>query len=69
MFDLELAMAMLAIFLSAASLVSGSFYVEGVDTPTRGAGLTRQADVQADVSDGLDIRRISGRDPYMRPER
>ena len=42
---IELAMAMLAIFLSAASLVSGLFYVEGVDTPARGAGLTRQADV------------------------
>lgn len=62
---LELAMAMLAIFLSAVFLVSGSFYMERVDTPTRGAGLTRQADVR----DGLDIRLISERDPYMRSER
>lgn len=60
-----LAMAMLAIFLSAAFLVSGWFYLERVDTPTRGAGLTRQADVR----DGLDIRLISERDPYMRSER
>jgi hypothetical protein len=63
--QLELAMAMLAIFLSAVFLVSGSFYLEGVDTATRGAGLTRQADVR----DGLDIRLISERDPYMRSER
>ena len=58
---LELAMAMLAIFLSAVFLLSLSFYMERGDTPTHGAGSTRQA--------GLRVRLISRRDPYMRSER
>ena len=63
--QLERAMTTLAICLSALFLLVGSFYLERADAPTRGAGLTRQADVR----DGLDIRLISERDPYMRSER
>jgi len=66
--QLELATAMLAITLSAVLLVTGSFHLErlGVyEARSPGAALARQAGTR----EGLDIRQVSERNPYMRSER
>jgi hypothetical protein len=66
--QLELATAMLAVSVSVALLLVGSFYLDRIDSPQirgPGAALTRQAD----AGEGLDPRQISERSPYMRTER
>jgi hypothetical protein len=66
--QLELATAMLAITLSAVLLVTGSFHLERLGTDearSPGAALARQAGTR----EGLDIRQVSERNPYMRSER
>ena len=66
--QLELATTMLAITLSAVLLVTGSFHLERLGTDearSPGAALTRQAGAR----EGLDIRQVSERNPYMRSER
>lgn len=66
--QLELASAMLAVVVSAVLLLMGSFYLERAEmreARSTGAALTRQAD----AGEGLDVRQISERNPYMRSER
>ena len=66
--QLELARAMLTVFLCAVLLQMGSFYLERIDpreARSRDVALTRQAD----AGEGLDVRQISERNPYMRSER
>lgn len=65
--QLELATSMLAVVV-AAVLLMGWFYLERVEmreARSAGAALT----LQADAGEGLDVRQISERNPYMRSER
>ncbi len=66
--QMELAIAMLAVTVSAVLLVAGSFYLDRLTTPeasSTGAALTRQADAE----EGLDLRQINERNLYIRSER
>jgi len=64
----ELATAMLAVTLSAVLLLTGHLYIERratLDVRNSTALVTPLADAR----EGLDIRLVSERNPYMRSER
>jgi hypothetical protein len=65
---LELATAMLAVALSAVLLLAGQLYIERRATLDARSS-SALATPLADAREGLDIRLISERNPYMRAER
>ena len=65
----ELASAMLAIALAAVLLLTGQLYIEHRAMRDNARNPTAPWTRQAEVRQGLDIRLVSERSPFMRSER
>lgn len=59
---------MLAVLFSAVILLTGHFYLQH-QSPTSARNFSAIGSRQAGVQDGLDIKLISERNPYIRSER